>query len=890
MRSLFVVLALLAASTARAQDVAPPQPPPPKPTNVVTKPPKLIQAVAAEYPPAALAAGKQAVVKIRIHIDATGIVGAVDVLAPAGDGFDEAAVAAAKQYVFEPAEIDGKPAPIAVETSINFAIEQKPVDDEPPPTTGASQQPQHTGPASHAGPMDRPVSVQGSVLERGTRKKLAGVIVSIAELGLDAVTDDEGRFFFHGLAPGKYQLLAVDQRFDRLSRPIELAKREAIEVRLWMRPKGGNPYETVVEGEKETLEVTKRTVQRQEMTSVPGTFGDPIRVITTLPGLQRAPFGLGLLLVRGSNPQDTGIYVDGHEVPALFHFLGGPSIFNADMLDSLTLYPGGFPARFGRHHGGAVALELRDTASDGFHGSAKIDFIDSAIYARMPITKDLTIAVAGRRSYIDLFLGFVLPNPGPGAQRIVTPVYDDYAIKLDYNMHADGRLSLFLIGSNDSLHVLNEDVKTMVSQNLNSSINFFRVIGSYVRPLGDGLKLTISPAWGRDTVSYSGAEATAMGPFTGIDVVNDTLSYRMRVDGRINDRVVVDTGLDMLSRVTTYHTLIPDVNNLINSDGVDITPSNIFRGEQTLGVGYYADVGIDVTKKLRAVMSARVDGYVLDGEYRSNFDPRLVVKYKLDPEWTLKAYAGLFTQPPQPESMDKRFGNPNIGLEHGQHYGLGYEFRPKFDKLLSIDSEIYYELRNDVVVYTDQVVQNPDGSYQYLNFVNLGHRYSYGLELLIKRQISPHFFGWLSYTFSRSRVRESNDEPWHPTAFDQPNVLNAVASWKPGKGWELGARYQFANGRVTTPVIGATFDADNGSYQPVNGPSGSVRLPDFSQLDVRVEKDWLYNKWTLGLYLDVINVFNTQNVEAWQYDYRYRYRAPVTSFPILPTLGVKGTW
>ena len=230
-------------------------------------------------------------------------------------------------------------------------------------------------------------------------------------------------------------MLAIDPHFDRLERPITLARREALEVRLWMRPRGGNPYETVVEGEREVLEVTKRTLQRQQLTSVPGTFGDPIRVIQTLPGMQRAPFGLGLLLVRGSNPDDTGIYVDGHEVPSLFHFLGGPSIFNAEMLDSIDLYPGGFPARFGRHHGGAVALELRPSKSDGVHGSAKVDFIDAGGYLRAPITKDLSFAVAGRRSYIDLFLGFVLPQPAKGGQRIVTPVYYDYSGRLDYNLH-----------------------------------------------------------------------------------------------------------------------------------------------------------------------------------------------------------------------------------------------------------------------------------------------------------------------------------------------------------------------------------------------------------------------------------------------------------------------
>src|SRR5499427_9153760 len=89
--------------------------------HAITKQPHLVQAVAD---------GKQAKVKVRIHIDATGIVTKVDVLEPVGDGFDEAAVAAAMQYVFDPAEIDGKPAPIAVETAINFVIEKQP---EPEP-------------------------------------------------------------------------------------------------------------------------------------------------------------------------------------------------------------------------------------------------------------------------------------------------------------------------------------------------------------------------------------------------------------------------------------------------------------------------------------------------------------------------------------------------------------------------------------------------------------------------------------------------------------------------------------------------------------------------------------------------------------------------------------
>src|ERR1044071_2665418 len=183
MRRWLLAIATIAtwSAAAFADDVRPPdKSAPARPTGVVTKAPKLLQALAPEYPPDALAAGKQAKVKVRIHLDATGTVSAVDVVERVGDGFDEAAVAAAMQYVFEPAEIDGKPGPIQVETTINFVIEQQ-ADPEPPPP----QLEPHTGPPNHAGSMKQPISLQGVALERGTRKKLGGVIVSVAELGLD---------------------------------------------------------------------------------------------------------------------------------------------------------------------------------------------------------------------------------------------------------------------------------------------------------------------------------------------------------------------------------------------------------------------------------------------------------------------------------------------------------------------------------------------------------------------------------------------------------------------------------------------------------------------------------------------------------------------------------
>src|SRR6202000_1405003 len=108
------------------------------------------------------------------------------------------------------------------------------------------------------------------------------------------------------------------------------------------------------------------------------------------------------------------------------------------------------------------------------------------------------------------------------------------------------------------------------------------------------------------------------------------------------------------------------------SRGVSVPPSQVFRGAQVVGLGAYIDLGIDITPRLKLVPSFRVDGSLLDARARESIDPRLTVRSQLYPTLTLKAYVGHFSQPPQPEGLDDRFGNPNLLIEHAIHTGVGY--------------------------------------------------------------------------------------------------------------------------------------------------------------------------------------------------------------------------
>lgn len=884
--TLFALTTAASAQDVRREDVPAEKPKPPQ----LTSPPQLLEGAEPTYPPEAAEKGLEADVIVRITIDATGAVTNVVVPTPVGNGFDEAAVEAARRYRFKPAEWDGKPGPITVETTIHFkmqVVEAEPPPDETDPTTDA---PKGTS------------VIEGVVKERGTRKKLEGVTVAVRELGLAApdsdaarvkgfafaetITDAAGRFRVEGLPAGKYQIVAILSGYDRYEERLDLAADEKADTTLYLRAKGGTPYETVVEGETEKLEVTKHTLDRRQLTTVPGTFGDPLRVLASLPGMARSPFSTGILLIRGSNPDDSGVYIDGVRVPLLYHFLGGPSILNPEFLEDIDLYPGGFPVRFGRSLGGVIDVNTRPTKSDGFHGAADVDLIDSSVYLRFPASDDVGIAVATRRSYIDLLLPFFLPEPDPGDQLVVVPVYYDYQARMDWRISATDSLSVLFFGSDDRLDVLSVDAEDEQTFDLGTHIGFNRLRATYTTRLSPEWTMSITPLAGIDVVSLSAGERTAT------SITDTTFGVRERVVGKLGDRLRFDFGTDLLYRITDYELTLPIASDVAGFGGevedLQVEPEDFSRSSDSYALGLYAEMAWDIGAGVRVIPGLRLDLHLLSGEQRVSLDPRLIARWQITRDTALKGYVGLFTQPPQPEGFDSRFGNPDLELEQAIQTGLGFEQR--IGRYLTIDSEIYYITRDDLAVFSGDVRMRDDGTLDPLFWSNEAEGRTYGLELIIKREITRNFFGWVSYTLSRSESKRREEQELAPATFDQTHNFIGVASYRTDGGWEFGARLQVTTGRPRTPINGSTYLVDEDRYDAFNGPRNSEREETFAQLDVRIDKTWVFNTWMIGVYLDIINVLNMGNREATQWDYRFRDSAPVRGVPLVPTLGVKGQW
>ena len=82
--------------------------------------------------------------------------------------------------------------------------------------------------------------------------------------------------------------------------------------------------------------------------------------------------------------------------------------------------------------------------------------------------------------------------------------------------------------------------------------------------------------------------------------------------------------------------------------------------------------------------------------------------------------------------------------------------------------------------------------------------------------------------------------------------------------------------------------AASDSYVASYGQTNSSRLPPFNQLDIRVDKTWTFDHWTLNVFLDLLNAYNRRSIEGVANSYDYANHQNVTGLPILPSIGLKG--
>ncbi|MCP3135924.1 TonB-dependent receptor domain-containing protein [Pyxidicoccus xibeiensis] len=871
MKTLASVLCLLVATGALAQvpddagtlDAG-------VPTGVLTKPPVLARQVEAAYPPEAAAQQLEGTVVMFIDISETGAVTNVEVTQPAGHGFDEAAVEAVKQFEFTPAEVDNVPAPVRIQYAYQFVFRPA-----PPPEAADG------GAATPEGP----VNFSGQALERGTRKPLNGAEVVLPELDLSTVADAEGRFSFRGVPTGTHEVLVVVGGYDRFRTKETISEGQQTRATYYVQRRIFSPYETVVRSDRERKEVSQTTLQVAEVQRIPGTQGDTLKVVQNLPGVARPAFNGGQLIIRGSSPQESGVFLDGQRIPLLYHFGGLTSVYNSELLEAVDYLPGNFSAYFGDLTGGVINVRSREPRMDRLHATVGVNLIESNAVIEGPITETLGFAVAGRRSYIDLVLGLV-PEGDSGPNLQVAPRYYDAQLKLVWKPLSRHTFTLQGITSRDRLGLVFErptanDPTINGSLDVTTGFNQLRLRHQY---RADALTLDTHALVGNTLIEFTLGER-------GLRIASTDVNLRSTAEYAFGDALTWAGGVDVTSSFAR-------VTARIQSPPREGEPPNPTVTEEILDTDgdflqYFPSLWTELrwrpVKGLLVVPGVRAESYIFTEQTRPRrtLNPRLAVRYALTEALTLKGGAGVYHGPPVQDEPSVGFGNPDLRAKRSLQYGLGAEWQVRPEWFVS--GEVFYNDLDGLITRSNATVER-DGEQVPERLKNGGVGRIYGLEVLVRRALTDRLFGWISYTLSRSERRDTPESGWRLFDNDQTHVLTAIASYKLPAGWEVGARMRFASGNPNTPVIGSVRDDGSDVFIPLYAAVNSRRLPSFNQLDIRVDKNFIFDKWALNVYLDLTNAYNNPAVEGIAYNYNYTESAFFEGLPILPVLGAKGSF
>jgi len=740
--------------------------------------------------------------------------------------------------------------------------------------------------------------LSGVVVDRATERPLVGVTVTLAGTGRSAITDEDGRFRLTGAPAGRQTLILAAPDSAPVTVDEEVVAGRHRDVRYLLAPSAPRgAYESTVRAPRvERAGVVETGVTRQEARHAAGAADDPLKIVEDLPGVARATAGTGDVIVWGAAPADTRVVFDGVEWPALYHVGGWRSTIAAGLVARVALTPGGFGAEWGRALGGLVRIDGTAPPPDGVHGEVGADVLDGS--ALLSYTRGrIAITVAGRYSWLDRLAGTVIH--GDAAAFIPLPRWDDYQLRASVALRKRERLTLTFLASDDSLRrqAAAGDPTALRSDRFDRSS--YRVIARYDADR-DGAAIELTPFFGYDTsrtvdqFGLSPAELDVRSLVGGLRG-----AYRLRL-GRI---VTVAAGLDLLdthAHVTRLGSLtIParegDVTVFGQPPGDDVAAADDRLHE--LDVAPFVSVDVRIGP-VTLTPGLRVDALLLEGNHIvpavgntpptgwSRFewavDPRLALRWQAHPRVAVVAAGGIYHQPPDPNDLGARFGNPSLDPSRAIVATAGVEAR--LSATLSVEATGFYRQLDELPT------RNPAPSPPVATaLVQDGIGRSYGAQLLVRTAPWHGLSGWLSYTGGRSERRDHPTSAWRLFDYDQTHILTALAEYA-FRRWSFGARFRWATGFPRTPVVGSYFDARDARYDPLFGAQNAIRIDDFVQLDVRAEYAFVWSRAALRLYVDVQNVTYRRNAEEVVYSADWSQRGAITGLPTLAVAGARVTF
>jgi hypothetical protein len=663
--------------------------------------------------------------------------------------------------------------------------------------------------------------------------------------------------------------------------------------------------ETYVEGEvievsagyfekaKEAV-VSARSMDFEEIRRSPGDLLDIQRAVHALPSVVTGSDQVNEIIIRGGYPGENLFIMDNIEIPNPNHFAiqgaggGQINLLNSYMVRSLDFYAGAFSAKYGDKASSVLEIHNRDGSKERFRGEGSFGIAGAGVLVEGPVNSNSSFIFSARKSFLDWII--------TTADLTAVPEYYSFQGKLTYDLNDQNRLLINAVYGNDNIKIEDTDAVGFGrgAENLNTKNDQY-IIGA-----------TLNTFWRKNLLSKTTISAVQNNFYVNVYEKNDLERNTIYITDAIeseysikSDNIYQAGSWAELTFGGSLKNIVYDYYNQLNTDTlfyyidktqtdsiftiypqkIDDLKLNSFKS------ALYTQLSIDFLNKFR--ISAGLRHHYFDYTGFSALSPRIGISYFINPKSTVNLAYGRHYQAPNSLELISNPVNKNLKSKNTQQYVIGLEHLLRDD--IKIVLEGYYKTYSDVPVKKTMTTTDPfdydDGTY-----INAVDSRSKGFEVFIQKKLTNKFSALLSYARSSSEAKDPRSNKFYNWDYDYRNVMTLISGYKfsflnknwyrsiknkwwfysvawlpflPADEFEISFKFRFLGGRPYTPPV---YYPDLQKWVVEESQSlNSHRYRNYHRLDIRIDRRIIFNSWNFVIFFDLNNLYNRDNIWAYQY-------------------------
>ena len=712
-------------------------------------------------------------------------------------------------------------------------------------------------------------TINGYIFDSKSQMPLFGANVIIEGTEKGAISNENGYFEISEIKPESYNLNVsyIGYQSKKIFNVIIKSKgNQTLEIYLL---ESTQKLEEIILFEspfKKSLEtpLSINTFSRVEIESYPGADNDVTKVVQSMPGLSPSVGGFrNDIIIRGGAPNETVYYLDEIEIPNINHFstqgsAGGPQgMINISFIDEVTLSTSAFGVEYDNPLSGVLQFNQKNGNPKEISGNFRFGASDSAITIEGPFSKNddnkTTFIFSARKSYLQ-FLFKLIGLP-------IRPDYWDFQGKINHKIDDYNSINIIGLGAIDDFTVEAPDDFDFTQQSFLEQV-----------PIIKQNSTTLGASWIRKFKETKGQFILALSTnklknifsrysdnenLQGLYFKNDSHEWETKLRAKtINyiDNWKITWGGNI--QYSDYFNNTRDVFNQIEY----LTKYNFYKYGLFGSISKsFIDSKLDISIGLRA----DEDNFSQGSKLIDNISPRISTSYALTEDRRLKWNSSVGTYFKIPtytvlgfKDISGEFTNRGAKYTKSNHYVTGFEYSLGNASRISIEGFIKKYQNFPVSVIDGVSLANKGADFEVLgneDIITSGEGRTRGIEFLFQQKLTRNFYGIFSYTYFKSEFTDINGN-YLPSVWDSKHLSSFSGGYKLKRNWEISSRWRFAG---KTPYVPYDLDSSLSNYPNMildYSQLGSVKLGNFSQLDVRFDKKWNKERISINFFIEILNL------------------------------------